>query len=373
MKKDLASIELKFLVEELQVLLDARIDQIFQPQTKEVLLIFHKSGEGKLMLRILPNFMFLTRSKGENPQSPPKFCTILRKHLSGARIASIAQLGAERIVDIVLASKNASYHLFIELFSKGNIILTDDKLKIISPLDNQDWKDRIIRRGETYSYPKRDFNIFDAGLNQFEQAIKKSDRDIVKALAMDIGLGGLYAEEVLALSNIRKDKKVLLDKELKDIFSSIQKILKSKPKGFIYRGKNENESEILNITPIEVSGYNNPEKLPSFNEALDSILSAHIEEEKSNVVKSKYSKKLNKYEVIIKTQNAQIKALESESEESQKKADLIYEKYQLINDILTQLKEAQKSHSLQDIKKKLKDHKIIKDVDPKDKSIVVEL
>ena len=133
MKKDLASIELNFLVQELQSLVDARIDQIFQPQTKEILLIFHKSGTGKLMLRILPNFMFITKTKGENPQSPPRFCTILRKHLGSARIKSIQQLDSERIVQITFTTKESEFHLFIELFSKGNTILTDKDLKIISP------------------------------------------------------------------------------------------------------------------------------------------------------------------------------------------------------------------------------------------------
>ena len=53
--------------------------------------------------------------------------------------------------------------------------------------------------------------------------------------------------------------------------------------------------------------------------------------------------------------------------------EIIYENYQLISDILAQFKAARKTMSWQDIKKKLKGHKIIKQINEKDNQAVIEL
>ena len=69
----------------------------------------------------------------------------------------------------------------------------------------------------------------------------------------------------------------------------------------------------------------------------------------------------------------QIKETEISAEEESKKAELIYNNYQLVNEILSEIKKARDKYSWSEIKEKLKGHKIIKEVDAKEKKIVVEL
>ena len=82
--------------------LSARVEKIHQPSRDSV--IFHlKCAEGrqKLLFVINPTAprLHLTVASPENPAEPPMFCMLLRKHLSGARLANISQIPMERCAE----------------------------------------------------------------------------------------------------------------------------------------------------------------------------------------------------------------------------------------------------------------------------------
>jgi len=58
----------------------------------------------------------------------------LRKHLNNKRLEKVAQLGFDRIVDFQFGSGEASYHVILELYDRGNIILTDYNWIILNVL-----------------------------------------------------------------------------------------------------------------------------------------------------------------------------------------------------------------------------------------------
>ena len=77
----------------------ARVEKIHQPSRDTV--IFHLRCEGsreKLLFAANPAAprLHLTSANPENPDQPPMFCMLLRKHLSGARLREISQLSMER-------------------------------------------------------------------------------------------------------------------------------------------------------------------------------------------------------------------------------------------------------------------------------------
>ena len=68
------------------------------------------------------------------------------------------------------------------------------------------------------------------------------------------------------------------------------------------------------------------------------------------------------------------KIIEAEKEEEdRKKAELIYNNYKLISEILSEINKAKEKHSWEEIKKRLKGHKIVKDIDMKEKKVTVEV
>lgn len=71
--------------------------------------------------------------------APSQFVTRLRKYLRSRRVTSVAQVGTDRIIEFQFS--DGQYHLFLEFYAGGNIVLTDKDLFILCLL-------RIVPAGE---------------------------------------------------------------------------------------------------------------------------------------------------------------------------------------------------------------------------------
>jgi predicted ribosome quality control (RQC) complex YloA/Tae2 family protein len=58
----------------------------------------------------------------------------MRKHLKNKRLESLKQLGIDRAVDMQFGQGPAAYHIILELYDRGNIILTDCDYIILNVL-----------------------------------------------------------------------------------------------------------------------------------------------------------------------------------------------------------------------------------------------
>ena len=58
----------------------------------------------------------------------------MRKHLNNKRLESATQIGRDRIVNLQFGSGEAAYHIIIELYDRGNIVLTDYEYLILNIL-----------------------------------------------------------------------------------------------------------------------------------------------------------------------------------------------------------------------------------------------
>ncbi len=367
MKTALSGIELHYLVKELNILENCRIDKIFHPEKKELIIQFHVAGKGKHLLRILAGeFIYFTKTK-EDASEPDGFCMYLRKYIGGAFLREVKQLEAERILEFIFETKEKKYSLIVEMFSQGNILLLNDERLILSAVEYHKFKDRDILAKSKYIYPKRDVNIFNISLTELKKVVKESEKEnIVKTLAIDLGFGGVYSEEICLRSKVDKNKKEITSKEFSSLHSAIIKILKIESSPFIIYDKDK----IKDIVPFELEVYkeNDKKEFKTLSEAVDTYKSTT-----KIVRKSAKEKQIEKQERIIKAQEKKIKELEKKEEEDREKGELIYSKYQIIEDILNEIKKAAEKYSWKEIKTKLKGHKIIKEVNTKDKKIKVDV
>ncbi len=139
---------LNALVRELKPVLEgARVDKIYQPVRDEVVLALRgKEGTAKLLLTANPAHprLQLTEVFRDNPPTPPMFCMLLRKHLSGGRILSVTQPSMERVVDLEMEALDelgirSSKHLILEAMGRrANLILTDAEGRIVDCLRRVD-------------------------------------------------------------------------------------------------------------------------------------------------------------------------------------------------------------------------------------------
>ena len=143
------------VVHELQnALSGAKIDKIYQPGRDEVVLALRApAGNVKLLLSANPSHprAHLTQISRENPDKPPMFCMLLRKHLTGARILSITQPHLERAAELRLEALDelgdrVERRLVLEAMGRhSNLILLDGEGRIMDCLRRVD-SDMSARR-----------------------------------------------------------------------------------------------------------------------------------------------------------------------------------------------------------------------------------
>ncbi|MBC8495507.1 NFACT family protein [archaeon] len=366
MKTEISSLELLYVVKELQDLVNGRIDKVYQ-KDREFVLTMHVRAKGKKMLRIMPNAIYTTEYKEDFGRELMGFCKFLRKRLSGAMIKSIVQKGFERIVEIHFETKGEYYLMIIELFANGNVVICDDEYKVISALESHRWKDRTVRGGIKYEYPPTLVNTLELKEDEFKEIIVKSELDsIVKTLAINLGLGGLYAEELCVLAGVDKTKKKLSSIEITNLYQEWTKLLSKKISARIVG------TEIMPFK-LKLLSKEKDKSFATFNEAIDSKFSEGLIVAHEKEGDNQKNKKLNTIQVIINQQEQTIEGMGISYEENQAKGEFIYEHYNEIKMILAELDVARKKFSWEEIKERLQNHKVIKKIDEKNGKITIEL
>src|SRR4030042_4266139 len=277
-KKDFSSFDIAFVVHELkEAITNSRVNKIYQSDAKTLLLKLHKTDKPPLRLAMgAGGRVHLTVYALEPPQAPPAFCMALRKHLSGAWIVNVEQYEFERIVIVDFKTKTGVLRLILELFGEGNIILTGEKGTILQALIFKRMRDRNIVRNEIFQFPPSSGkNPFKVAKEELNEALKDfGDVEVVRAIARFLGVGGVYAEEILLRANVEKTRRcsALGSSEVDAIFDSLQTLL-STVSGF----KTEphivlaEDGSFLDAVALKLKRYEAFRSKPysSFNEALD--------------------------------------------------------------------------------------------------------
>lgn len=130
-----------------QALAGCRVEKVYQPDRDEIVLQTRGQGGAKRLLLSIaagaPRVHFIDAAR-ENPDAPPMFCMLLRKHVQGAKIAAITQPAVERMLAIELDTTDemgvpCQKKLICELMGKhSNVILCDGDGRILDALRRVD-------------------------------------------------------------------------------------------------------------------------------------------------------------------------------------------------------------------------------------------
>lgn len=161
----------------------AKIDKVQQPERDQILLsIRSRNGNHRLLLSAGTGTarVHITQQKFEQPNQPPMFCMLLRKHLTGTTIASVSQPNRDRLLVFEIGGYDEmgeSVHkkLIVEMMGQAsNIILVGEDGRIIDCLrriSSGDGIHRSLLPGMFYELPpaqkKPDFfSVTDAERNR---------------------------------------------------------------------------------------------------------------------------------------------------------------------------------------------------------------
>uniref|UniRef100_A0A452IRW1 Ribosome quality control complex subunit NEMF n=1 Tax=Gopherus agassizii TaxID=38772 RepID=A0A452IRW1_9SAUR len=115
-------------------LLGMRVNNVYDVDNKTYLIRLQKPDCKATLLIESGIRIHTTEFEWPKNMMPSGFAMKCRKHLRSRRLVSVRQLGIDRIVDFQFGSDEAAYHLIVELYDRGNIVLTDYEYLILNIL-----------------------------------------------------------------------------------------------------------------------------------------------------------------------------------------------------------------------------------------------
>lgn len=115
-------------------LVGLRVNQIYDIDNRTYLIRFADKDAKTVLLLESGNRFHTTGFEWPKNMAPSGFTMKLRKHLKNKRLEKFVQLELDRIVDLQFGMGDAAYHIILELYDRGNIILTDHERTILNIL-----------------------------------------------------------------------------------------------------------------------------------------------------------------------------------------------------------------------------------------------
>ncbi|WP_456367761.1 ribosome rescue protein RqcH, partial [Thermococcus sp.] len=377
MKEEMSSVDIRYVVRELQWLVGSRVDKVYHDKDEIRIKLRTKEGRADLILQAGKRF-HLTSYVKEAPKSPSSFTMLLRKHLGGGFIDAIEQHQFDRIVKI----RVGDYTLIGELFRKGNIVLVDSDNRIVAALRYEEYKDRAIKPKAEYRFPPARENPLEVSFERFLELMRENENlELVRALARKLNMGGLYAEEISIRAGFEKTTPVknLSDEDLRKVYEAMMKTFSDEPRpNIVFKDGNMHD-----VVPIELRVYDGLEKkyFKTFSEALDEYFGRlTIEKAKIERTKKLESKK-RQLLATLKKQEEMLKGFERAMNENQEIGDLIYANYALIERLLKEFRKATEKLGWEEFRRRIEEGKkagnrvaqMVKGIDAKEKAVTIEL
>ncbi|MCI6728937.1 MAG: NFACT family protein [Clostridiales bacterium] len=184
--------------------LGARVEKIHQPARDTVILLLRcQEGRQRLLIAANPTAprLHLTGANPENPEQPPMFCMLLRKHLSGGKLTAVEQPPMERLVRLTFQctdelGDSVNRYLVAELMGRTtNIYLLGADGRILDCLRRVGLDDSAKRQALPGLYyqppePVEKRNPAEMGREDFLAMLRAPGPDLLADRLMD-ALGGL--------------------------------------------------------------------------------------------------------------------------------------------------------------------------------------
>lgn len=339
------------IVEELKDnILGGRIDKIYQQEKDEILInIYNKGKNNRLLISASSNNprIYLTDYTKPNPPSPPMFCMLLRKHLSGGIILNIEQLYLDRVIFIDISSLDelgqpSVKRLIVEIMGKySNIILIDKESSTVIDSIKRVTQDmsrvREILPGNKYEYLLQNK---ENPLNLVEEKFVKllnednDSKQIYKFFYTNyMGLSPLISKEICFLSDIDIDRPLgsLNSKDKEKLFNSFKTLTnKIRDKDFSpVLIKDSHGKDYISFHALDINQFGNCNK--EYSDSISKILDKYyIKKDTIDRVSQKSQSIKKSVQVKFERSVNKLSKLKEELLESQDR-----EKYKIYADLIS--------------------------------------
>lgn len=267
-----------------QKLNNARVAKIYQHNRHTIIIHLRDIGQThKLLLSADPKAprIHTTTALDPNPQNPPAFCMLLRKHLEPSRVLAVEQVDFERILIIKfetydLDSGPGQKSIVLELMGRNsNIILIGRDQTIIDAIyrNNDPNHPRPIMPGIGYQLPPvhNKLNPKRSTATEFvdELRLLPASTPVVKALVERYqGLGPQAAAEICARAILDPELKArgLTTAQMDSLWQSLVELVNASPQPTMITSP---KPDFFAYKPIGSTEVENVQEFATLDELLD--------------------------------------------------------------------------------------------------------
>ncbi|CAH8454711.1 unnamed protein product [Schistosoma turkestanicum] len=376
-------------------ILGYRVNNIYDVDNKTYLLKLAstKSDDKAILLLESGSRLHLTDFDWPKNVIPSGFSMKLRKHIRNKKIVDIYQIGADRVVDIQIGYESSAYHLILELYDRGNMLLTDDSFTILHLLRPRTDKNQNIRFAAHEKYHTtscrqilecfRDLKdqeslkdienflipLFQSSKGPWTTNVQTCNNpSINKTLSLELPYGSVIIEHCMRLAQnevkrmkphkedfqLESAKTDLLELYIKHFAVALRDILlipylcdsQATPQGYIFGKSHQSADEGLQsyeeFQPFMFEQYRGKPHLAfnSFNKAVDAYFSKIESQKTLEQISRNEQKASRKVENIKKDQERRLMLLKTEQELDMQKAYLLEANRQLVDNIIIMINHA---------------------------------
>jgi len=356
-KRELSSIDLAALVTELGRYEDAKVDKAYLYGDDLLRLKMRDYDRGRIELMIEVGdikraHMADPDHVGDAPGRPPNFAKMLRNRLGGADFAGVSQYEFDRILVFEFERPDANTTVVAELFGQGNIAVLDEHGEVVQSLETVRLKSRTVAPGATYEFPDSRIDPLSVSYDKFVREMEASTSDVVRTLATQLNLGGLYAEEVCTRAGVEKETDIddADESTFKAVYDAIDDLATRVKAGDFDPRIYIDDDQVVDVTPFplaerEAEGLDE-ESYDNFNDAVDEYFyrfDRSADEEDSTeptTTRPDFEAEIAKQKRIIEQQQQAIDGFDEQADAERARAEALYANYDLVDEILTTIQNA---------------------------------
>ncbi|WP_336023180.1 ribosome rescue protein RqcH [Halobellus salinisoli] len=371
-KRELTSVDLAALVTELNRYEGAKVDKAYL--YGDDLLRFRMRDFDRGRVELFLEVGDVKRAHLVDPERvpdapgrPPNFAMMLRNRLSGADFAGVEQFEFDRILVFEFERDDENTRLVVELFGQGNVAVLDETGEVVQSLETVRLKSRTVAPGSQYEFPASRLNPLTVSYEAFARNMEDSDTDVVRTLATQLNLGGLYAEELCTRAGVEKTTPIeeAGDDEYRALHGAIEELRTRLRSGDfdprVYTDDtdgaggadtSDDDGAVVDATPFPLEEHErkglNSEAYDTFNDALDEYffrleLDDGEDAEEAGSSRPDFEAEIEKKKRIIDQQEGAIEGFEQQAETERRRAELLYANYDLVDEVLSTVREARES------------------------------
>lgn len=359
MKTRFSGLDLFCELRELQKLVNMRVNRIYDVDKKTYLMKLQRPEEKAVLLVESGSRLHTTNSVWPKNDAPSGFTMKLRKHLRNKRLESVTQLGSDRVAILQFGTGEVAHYMIVELYDRGNVILTDHEHVILSVLRPRVAdKDHKVMVRETYELPsENEANIKTVpSVNDLSDILGKAEKNasLKSILIPHCQPGPALLEHLLRQKGLTSNKKKKdlnttgIEEILHQVLIEATKFTNDNdPKGYIVQKQETGPggSELLANLEFHPYQFKQHEGCPckefdTFNGAVDEFFS-QLESQKIDMKVAQQEKQaLKKLDNIKKDHDQRLQQLEQDQNVDKQRGGLIELNASIVDSALNTIRSA---------------------------------